>query len=114
VLPTRGLRAERDQGITIDISYRYLAAARCRFIIGDHRPRHRQNTRPMVTGASVVPLHDYSCERFAELVQESDGFAGKLSRVGKLSGVRRITCVPMSTLHGGFGQWRLGYRGPSR
>jgi sulfate adenylyltransferase large subunit len=54
-LLTDGLRAEREQGITIDVAYRYFATARRRFIIADC-PGHRQYTRNMVTGASTADL----------------------------------------------------------
>ena len=50
-----GLRAEREQGITIDVAYRYFATARCKFIIAD-TPGHVQYTRNMVTGASTADL----------------------------------------------------------
>ena len=52
---TDGLRAEREQGITIDVAYRYFATARRRFIIAD-APGHVQYTRTMVTGASTANL----------------------------------------------------------
>ncbi|MFF9364217.1 sulfate adenylyltransferase subunit 1 [Streptomyces griseoluteus] len=54
-LLTDGLRAEREQGITIDVAYRYFATARRRFILAD-TPGHVQYTRNMVTGASTVDL----------------------------------------------------------
>jgi sulfate adenylyltransferase large subunit len=54
-LLTDGLRAEREQGITIDVAYRYFATAKRRFIIADC-PGHRQYTRNMVTGASTADL----------------------------------------------------------
>ena len=54
-LLTDGLRAEREQGITIDVAYRYFATARRRFIIAD-TPGHEQYTRNMVTGASTADL----------------------------------------------------------
>ena len=54
-LLTDGLRAEREQGITIDVAYRYFATATRRFIIADC-PGHRQYTRNMVTGASTADL----------------------------------------------------------
>src|SRR5262249_1329460 len=50
-LVTDGLRAEREQGITIDVAYRYFSTPRRRFIIAD-TPGHEQYTRNMVTGAS--------------------------------------------------------------
>jgi bifunctional enzyme CysN/CysC len=54
-LLTDGLRAEREQGITIDVAYRYFATKRRKFIIGD-TPGHVQYTRNMVTGASTADL----------------------------------------------------------
>ena len=52
---TDGLRAEREQGITIDVAYRYFATPRRKFIIAD-TPGHVQYTRNMVTGASLANL----------------------------------------------------------
>src|SRR5881396_4068516 len=52
---TDGLRAEREQGITIDVAYRYFATPRRKFIIAD-TPGHVQYTRNMVTGASTADL----------------------------------------------------------
>ena len=52
---TDGLKAEREQGITIDVAYRYFATAKRKFIIAD-TPGHRQYTRNMVTGASTANL----------------------------------------------------------
>jgi sulfate adenylyltransferase large subunit len=52
---TDGLRAEREQGITIDVAYRYFATTRRRFILAD-TPGHVQYTRNMVTGASTADL----------------------------------------------------------
>ena len=54
-LLTDGLRAEREQGITIDVAYRYFATPRRKFIIAD-TPGHIQYTRNMVTGASTANL----------------------------------------------------------
>src|SRR5690348_12951999 len=54
-LLTDGLRAERQQGITIDVAYRYFATPRRKFIIAD-TPGHVQYTRNMVTGASTSDL----------------------------------------------------------
>ena len=52
-LLTDGLRAEREQGITIDVAYRYFSTARRKFIIAD-TPGHEQYTRNMATGASTA------------------------------------------------------------
>ena len=54
-LLTDGLRAEREQGITIDVAYRYFQTARRKFIIAD-TPGHEQYTRNMVTGASTADV----------------------------------------------------------
>jgi sulfate adenylyltransferase large subunit len=52
---TDGLRAEREQGITIDVAYRYFATARRKFILAD-TPGHEQYTRNMATGASTAEI----------------------------------------------------------
>src|SRR5512139_112750 len=52
-LLTDGLQAEREQGITIDVAYRYFATPKRKFIIAD-TPGHEQYTRNMVTGASTA------------------------------------------------------------
>ena len=54
-LVTDGLRAEREQGITIDVAYRYFTTAQRKFIIAD-TPGHEQYTRNMATGASTADL----------------------------------------------------------
>jgi bifunctional enzyme CysN/CysC len=54
-LLTDGLRAEREQGITIDVAYRYFATPKRKFIIAD-TPGHTQYTRNMITGASTADL----------------------------------------------------------
>ena len=54
-LLTDGLRAEREQGITIDVAYRYFATPKRKFILAD-TPGHVQYTRNMVTGASTANL----------------------------------------------------------
>jgi bifunctional enzyme CysN/CysC len=54
-LVTDGLRAEREQGITIDVAYRYFATPRRKFIVAD-TPGHVQYTRNMVTGASTADV----------------------------------------------------------
>src|SRR6201991_5266530 len=52
---TDGLKAEREQGITIDVAYRYFATARRKFILAD-TPGHDQYTRNMATGASTADV----------------------------------------------------------
>src|SRR6478752_7563633 len=54
-LLTDGLRAEREQGITIDVAYRYFATIKRKFILAD-TPGHEQYTRNMATGASTAEL----------------------------------------------------------
>ena len=54
-LLTDGLEAEREQGITIDVAYRYFATAKRKFIVAD-APGHEQYTRNMVTGASQADV----------------------------------------------------------
>src|SRR6476469_5475854 len=54
-LLTDGLRAEREQGITIDVAHRYFATPKRRFVIAD-TPGHIQYTRNMVTGASTAAV----------------------------------------------------------
>src|SRR5437867_10851458 len=54
-LLTDGLRAEREQGITIDVAYRYFSTSRRKFIIAD-TPGHEEYTRNMATGASTADL----------------------------------------------------------
>ena len=54
-----GLQAEREQGITIDVAYRYFATARRKFIVAD-TPGHEQYTRNMATGASTAGVGDPS------------------------------------------------------
>ncbi len=68
-LLTDGLEAEREQGITIDVAYRYFATPKRKFIIAD-TPGHEQYTRNMVTGAStadaVIILVDVSKVKFGD------------------------------------------------
>ncbi|MDK7178573.1 GTP-binding protein, partial [Micrococcus luteus] len=52
---TDGLAAEREQGITIDVAYRYFATPKRKFILAD-TPGHEQYTRNMVTGASTADV----------------------------------------------------------
>ena len=69
-LLTDGLRAEREQGITIDVAYRYFATPRRRFIIAD-TPGHVQYTRNMVTGASTANLALILADARKGLVEQS-------------------------------------------
>ena len=69
-LLTDGLRAEREQGITIDVAYRYFATPRRKFIIAD-TPGHIQYTRNMVTGASTADLAVVLADARKGLVEQS-------------------------------------------
>ena len=69
-LLTDGLRAEREQGITIDVAYRYFATPRRTFIIAD-TPGHVSYTRNMVTGASTAELAVVLVDASHGVVQQS-------------------------------------------
>jgi len=69
-LLTDGLRAEREQGITIDVAYRFFRTSRRRFIIADV-PGHQQYTRNMVTGASTADLSVVLVDARAGVVEQS-------------------------------------------
>jgi bifunctional enzyme CysN/CysC len=126
-----GLAAEREQGITIDVAYRFFATRGRKFIVAD-TPGHEQYTRNMVTGASTadcavilldarkgvltqtrrhshlvallgirdvalainkIDLADYSEDRFREIEDDYRAFAAGI-------GLDRVTCIPVSALHG--------------
>jgi bifunctional enzyme CysN/CysC len=88
-LLTDGLRAEREQGITIDVAYRYFATPRRKFIIAD-TPGHIQYTRNMVTGASTADLALILVDARKGLVEQSrrHAFLCSLLRVPHL-----VLCV---------------------
>ncbi|MGO2779498.1 sulfate adenylyltransferase subunit CysN [Glutamicibacter arilaitensis] len=69
-LLTDGLRAEREQGITIDVAYRYFATPKRKFIIAD-TPGHIQYTRNMVTGASTSDLSIVLVDARKGMVEQS-------------------------------------------
>jgi bifunctional enzyme CysN/CysC len=69
-LLTDGLRAEREQGITIDVAYRYFATPKRKFVIAD-TPGHVQYTRNMVTGASTANLAIVLVDARKGLVEQS-------------------------------------------
>ncbi len=81
-LLTDGLRAEREQGITIDVAYRYFATPRRKFIIAD-TPGHEQYTRNMVTGASTADLAIVLIDARKGVVEQSrrHAFIASLLRV---------------------------------
>jgi bifunctional enzyme CysN/CysC len=84
-LVTDGLRAEREQGITIDVAYRYFATPRRRFIIAD-TPGHIQYTRNMVSGASTADLVVVLVEARKGVLEQSrrHAFLASLLRVPHL------------------------------
>jgi len=88
-LLTDGLRAEREQGITIDVAYRYFATPKRKFIIAD-TPGHIQYTRNMVTGASTADLALILVDARKGLVEQSrrHAFLCSLLRVPHL-----VLCV---------------------
>ena len=69
-LLTDGLRAEREQGITIDVAYRYFATPRRKFIVAD-TPGHLQYTRNMVTGCSTADLAVVLVDARAGVVEQT-------------------------------------------
>jgi bifunctional enzyme CysN/CysC len=80
-LLTDGLRAEREQGITIDVAYRYFATARRRFILAD-TPGHVRYTRNMVTGASTADLALILVDARKGVVEQTKRHAFVASLVG--------------------------------
>ncbi len=131
-LLTDGLRAEREQGITIDVAYRYFATPRRKFIIAD-TPGHVQYTRNMVTGGSTADLsvvlidarlgvveqtrrhaviasllgigHLVVCVNKLDLVAFDEAAFERAREqfstfVAGLDGIRQVTYIPVSALHG--------------
>jgi sulfate adenylyltransferase subunit 1 len=80
-----GLRAEREQGITIDVAYRYFATSRRSFVLAD-TPGHVQYTRNMVTGASTADVAIVLVDARAGLVEQSRRHA----TIAGLLGVRHV------------------------
>src|SRR5690349_18122313 len=88
-LLTDGLRAEREQGITIDVAYRPFATGRRRFIIAD-TPGHAQYTRNMVTGASTADLALILVDVRHGMTEQSR----RHTAIAKLLGIRHVVvCV---------------------
>src|SRR5215204_7000252 len=80
-----GLQAEREQGITIDVAYRYFSTAKRKFIIAD-TPGHEQYTRNMVTGAST-------CQLAVILIDARNGVMAQTRRhtyLASLLGIRHL------------------------
>src|ERR1017187_724824 len=102
-LVTDGLRAEREQGITIDVAYRYAATPTRKYIIADC-PGHLQYTANMATGASTADLAlvvvankmdlvDWDRDAYENVAQQMHALARRLS-------IESCTVVPISALHG--------------
>jgi bifunctional enzyme CysN/CysC len=85
---TDGLRAEREQGITIDVAYRHFATPRRRFIIAD-TPGHAQYTRNMVTGASTADLA-------VVLVDAREGLLTQSRRHAAIAGLLRLPRIVLA------------------
>jgi sulfate adenylyltransferase large subunit len=125
---TDGLKAEREQGITIDVAYRYFATARRKFILAD-TPGHEQYTRNMATGASTadvaillvdarqgVKAQSRRHARIARLLGitdfvlavnkmdlvdfDRDVFDGICDEFEEILGSARFHAIPLSALHG--------------
>src|SRR5580700_2331128 len=84
-LLTDGLRAEREQGITIDVAYRYFSTGRRKFIIAD-TPGHEQYTRNMATGASTADAEVVLIDAHKGVLAQSRRHA----YIASLLGVRHI------------------------
>ena len=88
-LLTDGLRAEREQGITIDVAYRYFATPKRKFIIAD-TPGHIEYTRNMVTGASTANLAIILIDARHGLLEQTH----RHSFIASLLGLRHVVvCV---------------------
>jgi sulfate adenylyltransferase large subunit len=87
-LLTDGLRAEREQGITIDVAYRYFSTPRRKFIIAD-TPGHEQYTRNMATGASTADAAVVLLDATKGVLQQSRRHAF----IANLLGVRHIVAA---------------------
>jgi sulfate adenylyltransferase large subunit len=82
---TDGLRAEREQGITIDVAYRYFATSRRKFILAD-TPGHEQYTRNMATGASTADVAILLVDARHGMLEQSRRHA----RIAQLLGIRHF------------------------
>ena len=85
-LLTDGLRAEREQGITIDVAYRYFATPKRKFIIAD-TPGHTEYTRNMVTGASTAHVSLILIDARKGVIEQTRRHAFLSSMLGVPGGV---------------------------
>ncbi|HET7197057.1 MAG TPA: GTP-binding protein [Burkholderiales bacterium] len=98
-LLTDGLEAEREQGITIDVAYRYFATPRRKFIIADS-PGHEQYTRNMATGAS-------NADALVLLVDVTKGLLPQTARhlrIARLLGIRQVIVFVNKMDLAGYGE----------
>ncbi|MBK9579400.1 MAG: sulfate adenylyltransferase subunit CysN [Fibrobacterota bacterium] len=91
-LLTDGLRAEREQGITIDVAYRYFATPKRKFIIAD-TPGHEQYTRNMATGASTADLAIVLIDARKGVLEQSR----RHSAISAMLGIPRV-CVAVNKM----------------
>ncbi len=118
-LLTDGLQAEREQGITVDVAYRYFATPKRKFIIAD-TPGHEQYTRNMVTGASTANLAVILMDARKGVLTQSrrHAYIANLLRIPHLLvAVNKMDLVGysrevFSTIREAFAEWaaRLGFR----
>ena len=88
-LVTDGLKSEREQGITIDVAYRYFATPKRKFIIAD-TPGHIQYTRNMVTGASTANLAIILVDARKGIIEQTK----RHSLIASLLGIPHVTiCI---------------------
>ncbi|MDW9644709.1 bifunctional sulfate adenylyltransferase/adenylyl-sulfate kinase NodQ, partial [Sinorhizobium meliloti] len=80
-----GLEAEREQGITIDVAYRYFATSKRKFIVAD-TPGHEEYTRNMVTGASTADLAIILIDSRQGILQQTR----RHSYIASLLGIRQV------------------------
>lgn len=91
-LLTDGLEAEREQGITIDVAYRYFATPKRKFIIAD-TPGHEQYTRNMVTGASTADAAIILVD-ISKITIAADGTPELLTQTKRHSTIARLLNIP--------------------
>ena len=104
---TDGLKAEREQGITIDVAYRYFATARRKFILAD-TPGHEQYTRNMATGASTAEVAILLVDARHGVREQTDRHA----RIARLLGITHFVLAVNKMDLVGFD--RRGVRGDPR
>ena len=97
-----GLAAERDQGITIDVAYRYFETPRRRFILAD-TPGHQQYTRNMVTGASLADLAVLLIDARKGVLEQTRRHAA----IASLLGIRQLVLAVNKMDLVGFDQARV-------